>query len=217
MANETLSPRQAKQISVSFEDIINSAVKQIEGGFNEFFNDMAQEWEDNNAVSLSKNLKSAMDEVTNHLNSNCQKFIDTLNQIASGYAQTGNMKVGDIGSFTANTLSIVANIKNTFDGDEFGFKNVDSPDRVAEAMNKLVKKLQSTISETVSKLRGINAFGNQQVLANLATSGGEVVHILQDAVQQVEKETKNSLTEAANAYKDTGSKATDAAKISTNG
>ncbi len=212
--NETLSPKQAQNISSQFETIINSAVKQIEDGFNDFFNDMQREWEDKHAVELSNNLKKAMDDVTDHLNTNCDKFIDTLQAIANGYASTGGMGSVSISKFKAGTLAIVANIKETFDGDMFGFKDVDSYDKIAEAIKTLINKLNSTISDTTSKLKSINAFGNQEVINNLASSGGKVIEILQDAVRQVETETTKNLGEAAKAYKTTGTRAADAAQIS---
>ncbi len=215
MANETLSPRQAKQIGSQFEMIVNQAVKEIQSNFTEFFEDMGREWEDHYAVELSNKLKDAMQEVTTHLQQNSNAFVSTVSEIAKAYATTGGVAAVVIASPVIAALNIVSNIKESFDGDMFGFKNVDSSDKIATAITKLVSKLNSTISETNSKIRGINAFGNEQVIANLAISGGEVIRILQDAVKQVETSTKKSLGEAAAAYKKTGSSATDAAKIQT--
>ena len=52
--NETLSPKQAKQINTQFEMIVNRAVKDVQTGFNDFFGEMKNEWEDHYAVELSK-------------------------------------------------------------------------------------------------------------------------------------------------------------------
>ena len=214
--NETLSPRQAKQIGKQYEMIVNQTVKDIQQGFSNFFLDMQNEWEDKYAVDLSKELKDAMDQVTTHLQENSNKFVDTINHIAKAYADTGGITtVGEalLEYVRIDPLQIVANIKETFDGDMFGFKNVDSHDRIAESISKLVTKLNSIIGETSSRLRGINAFGNPEVIANISVSGGRIIEILQDAVKDVEEATKKNLEQAANAYKGTGSKAADAANI----
>ena len=212
--NETLSPRQAKQIVTQYESCIDQTIKHIESGFTDFFVDMAHEWEDNYAVELSTKLRTTMGEVKGHLQENCDKFCDTINSIVNAYAQTGNMSIKDIiDHFSVGELHIEANIQETFDGDMFGFKDVESPDKIARAIEQLVKKLNAVILDTASKLKSVNAFGNPDVIAELATSGGRVIEILQDAVKQVEDSTKENLSKAAQAYKKTGDSARMAANI----
>lgn len=213
MANETLSPRQARQIATQFEDIVNRTVKEVQGGFVTFFGDMQQEWEDHYAVELAEKLKQAMEEVTTHLQSNSEAFVTTIEEIAKAYATTGGMTITSIPLPHIVKLSITSNIKDTFDGDMFGFKNVDSHDKIATAIETLIKTLTGIVAETSSSLKGINAFGNPDVIANLAVSGGKVIQILQDAVNQVKDSTKKNLQAAAEAYKKTGTSAATAANI----
>ena len=215
MANETLSPNQAKQIANQFEMIINQTVTDVKSGLSDFFVDMQKEWEDKYAVDLAEKLKVAMEEVTKHLQENSEAFVKTVEEIAKAYATTGGMAPVSLPMPQVPLWQLVHNIKDTFDGDMFGFKNVESHDRIATAIETLVKKLQSTISETASRIKSINAFGNPDVIANLSISGGKVVQILQEAVEQVKNSTKSNLQLAAEAYIKTGKSAADAANIKT--
>ena len=215
MANETLSPNQAKQIASQFEMIINQTVSDVKSGFTDFFVDMLKEWEDKYAVELADKLKVAMEEVTKHLQENSEAFVKTVEEIAKAYSTTGGMGPFSLPLPHIPLWQVVANIKETFDGDMFGFKNVESHDKITQAIDTLVKKLNATISETASRIKSINAFGNPDVIANLSVSGGKVVQILQEAVDQVKNSTKTNLSLAADAYMKTGKSAVDAANIKT--
>lgn len=214
--NETLSPKQAKQINTQFEMIVNRAVKDVQTGFNDFFGEMKNEWEDHYAVELSKSLMQAMEEVTQHLQTNANAFCGTVGEIAKAYATTaglGGVGASVLGNPKIAKLSIHSQIKENFDGDTFGFKNVDSYDKITQSVTTLVGKLKQSISEVSSQLKGINAFGNVGIMAKLAISGGKVIEILSEAVEQVEKSAKTNLQQAADAYRKTGQSAESAADI----
>ena len=211
--NETLSPRQAQQIAKQFEDVINRIVRNITAGFDTFFEDMQREWEDKYAVELSQKLIQALEEISEHLKQNATAFNQTLDEICKAYAKTGGMSVAGISAPNVAKISTKSGVKDTFDGDMFGFKNIDSHDKIVTSIKELVSKLGQSISEASSGIKGINAFGNPDVIANLAVSGGKVVEILQDAIKQVESSTAKNLEAAATAYRSTGSNAVEAANI----
>ena len=211
--NETLSPRQAVQISKQFEDVINRIARNITAGFDTFFDDMQREWEDKYAVDLSHKLMQALEEISTHLDQNAKAFNQTLDEICKAYAKTGGVSVAGIPAPNVVKISPKSGVKETFDGDMFGFKNVDSHDKIVTSIKDLVTKLGQSISEASSGIKGINAFGNPDVIANLAVSGGKVVEILQDAIKQVETSTASNLEAAATAYKATGANAVEAANI----
>ena len=211
--NETLSPKQAKQINTQFEMIVNRAVKDVQTGFNDFFGEMKNEWEDHYAVELSKSLMQAMEEVTQHLQTNANAFCGTVGEIAKAYATTAGVAAIAVGTPNIAKLSIPSQIKENFDGDTFGFKNVDSYEKITQSVTTLIGKLKQSISEVSSQLKGINAFGNVGIMAKLAISGGKVIEILSEAVEQVEKSAKTNLQQAADAYRKTGQSAETAADI----
>ena len=155
----------------------------------------------------------AMEEVTQHLQTNANAFCGTVGEIAKAYATTAGVAAIAVGTPNIAKLSIHSQIKENFDGDTFGFKNVDSYEKITQSVTTLIGKLKQSISEVSSQLKGINAFGNVGIMAKLAISGGKVIEILSEAVEQVEKSAKTNLQQAADAYRKTGQSAETAADI----
>ena len=102
-------------------------------------------------------------------------------------------------------------------GDDFGFKDpVTGPEKVMEAFSTLKTAINNIMSQTISEIKGINAFGNTEVRNNLAQSAGEIVKLFKDRIEQDEKIVKQHLDETASKYKNLGSNAATTAKISSN-
>ena len=186
MANEYLSPTEAAKIGTQYKEMVDGVVVGIQSGFNDFFADMKQEWEDNHAVKFAKDLQTAMGEVTDHLKENCLKFRNTINDIAKAYGTTGDMEVGAVvAEIIPRTLTLTTSIiQNTFDGDKFGFMHVESHDNIARAISTLITKIGSIRDTISSRIEGIDSFGNDQVRRNLGDSGGRIVEILQEAIKE---------------------------------
>ncbi len=214
MANEYLSRQEAAKIGTQYKDLVDGVIGEIQTGFNDFFADMEREWEDKHAVKFAGDLKQAMSEVTDHLKQNCEKFRQTINEIAKAYGTTGGIDVGTVvAEIVPRTLTITENIKETFDGDKFGFMNVDSHDKIARAITSLISKIDGVKGSIPGKIAQIDSFGNEEVKQNLGKSGGTIVEILQDAIKEVEIASKENLQKAAEAYMQTGTKAAEAANI----
>lgn len=211
--NETLSPRQAQQIAKNFEEVVNRVSREVTAGFTDFYADMQREWEDKYAVDLVTKLQQALEEVSSHLDQNAKAFNDTLSEICKAYAKTGGMSLAPVLVARVQKINATSNVKDTFDGDMFGFKNVDSHDKITTAINSLLNKIKQATTEASSSIKSINAFGNPDVISNLAVSGGKVIEILQEAVSQVKDSAAKNLEAAATAYRTTGANAVDAANI----
>ena len=85
-----------------------------------------------------------------------------------------------------------------------------------EAFSTLKTAINNIMSQTISEIKGINAFGNTEVRNNLAQSAGEIVKLFKDRIEQDEKIVKQHLDETASKYKNLGSNAATTAKISSN-
>lgn len=216
--NETLSPKQARSIITNYDMILSSTVRQMRSAFEDFANTLKDNWEDKYAVEFSHKMKEAISQCTDNLNKNVRTFNDSVRDICDAYATTGGMGGISIPEPAPLTGALVIPnsidlIKETFDGDEFGFKKIGSEILIIAAITKLKSTMSEIISETNSQLSSINAFGNMTVQLNIAKSAGKIIEILQEAVADVEELAKTNVTSAAEAYGLTGKSAETAADI----
>lgn len=217
--SETLSKRQAEEIINSANRINTDCAKQIEKRVKEFVDQVSDIWEDKNAVDFSQKLKEQAEKIVEQLSKNNKTFGETVTDIAKAYFAAGGMGLA-IGVAPASILANidVGKIKEFFgngeNGDDFGFRNVDSgPEEVMTAFNSLKSDVQKIVSEAVQGIGKINAFGNAEVKNNLAQSAGRIVEIVGENIGTTEKDIKSYVQSTADAYKKTGSSSAQAADL----
>lgn len=222
MANETLSPSQAKSILNETEKIMNNLQNKILIKNNEFIEKLRQIWEDFNAVEFIKSHKINMESLLCNLGTNTSHFGDTVVDIANSYAKVGGniISVGTIGKLIKPDIDI-SKVQDHFadgeSGDEFGFRNPESgASQTMDAFNNLKNEISQLMTEAVSEINSINAFGNQNVKANLAKSAGKIVEICEEGIKTSENSIKNLIDQTAQSYIKLGTSAETAANLSSN-
>jgi len=217
--SETLSKRQAEEIINAANRINTDCSKKIEKKVQEFYEKISDVWEDKNAVEFSQKLKEQIEKIVEQLSKNNKTFGQTVTDIAKAYIAAGGMALGIAVAPAAILANIdVGKIKEFFgngeNGDDFGFRNVDSgPEEVMTAFNELKSDIQKIVSEAVEAIGRINAFGNSEVKNNLAKSAGRIVEIVGENIGTTENEIKSHVQATADAYKKTGSSSAQAADL----
>lgn len=221
MNKETLSMNQAIKIMVQTNQIMSNCKAKLEEQNDDFVKRVSELWEDKNAVEYMKAHKKIFEDMIDQLSHNNGIFRDTLAGIADAYAAAGGMAVKMTETAVKLTPNILVEAVKEFfgdgNGDDFGFKDpVTGPEKVMEAFSTLKSAINNIMSQTITEIKGINAFGNTEVRNNLAQSAGEIVKLFKDRIEQDEKIVKQHLDETASKYKNLGSNAATTAKISSN-
>lgn len=226
MANETLSAKQTTKISQELGEILDKCQNDVADAFSEFAEVVSKNWADANAVEFRDELSKIHSEIENTIKNNSQTYADTLKNIADAYIRAGGMSVevdyGDIlrrkNAYEIGLLKALSKIKEMFpDGENFGFKDIDkSSEIITEAFTILKNKLNESALMTVNNIKTINAFGNRTVQLNLAQSAGEIVTIIKNSIEKLQKSLNEKLDATKQLYKKTGSGAETASKISAN-
>ena len=219
MSKETLSMKQANRIITEDQRILMETTMKMTSRNQEFVDQVANVWEDQNAVDLFKKHKENMEGFIDELKENGTIFANTVKDIADSYAKAGGMseRLSPPPMRLPKQID-VSKIKEYFtngeNGDDFGFVNPETgPSQVMEAFKNLVQDLKNIASEAVNEIKGINAFGNTEVQLRLAESAGKVVEILQNHIQSSEKVVEEYITKSAAGYVKVGAAGSAAAGI----
>lgn len=220
-SNETLSMKQADKIVEELNKIMTLCKTKIEQEDTKFITKLSKVWEDKNATEFVKEHKKSMDNMMEGLNKNSVIFASTLREICEAYAKAGKMGIAMAAHTVHLTIALpIEMVKEFFgdgNGDDFGFKDPDKgADQVLDAFDDLAHEISKIASDAVSQIQGVNAFGNTNVQLNLASSAGKIVNIVQESVLANKKMIKEYVDQTARGYKNVGSNAEGAAKISSN-
>lgn len=218
-ANETLSKRQAEEILRKINNANQNCANAIAKEVKNFSVEVSFIWEDKNAVEYMKKLKSTIEKIIESLSSNNTKLCDAVTSIANFYFSIGGMDTrislkpqkirADIDVSAVNEY-----FKNGYNRDEFGFKNIESgPIEVMNAFENLKNELEKTMSQTVSEMQRINAFGNYEVKNNIVKSAGKIIEIVKEQIYYLKTETKEDVQEVADYYRKIGESATQSATM----
>lgn len=218
---ETLSKAQAENIIEAANQIISLCKEKVEAANDEFVNKVSQIWEDKNAVEYMKIHKENFENFIEELGNNNKTFVQTVQDIGNAFLSAGNMGL----TIAAAPLVIVpridvAKVKEYFENgensDDFGFINITTgPEEVIEAFNDLKTQLEKLINDAVQQIGKINAFGNHQIVNNLALSAGKMVEILNGHVNTASTQVNEYVSSTALKYKNLGENATTSANLST--
>ena len=209
---ELVTPSQGKQIIREYEGIISRAVNQIKNKSDEFAQLVKENWADANEVKFLNDFTSAMDGFISELNSNNTTFSTTVQDLVDAYRKTGNLGSVSVGTVSTLKPSFAYSPKETFeDGETTGFKTETSADTIKKSFNSLISELEGILDETNTSLASLNAFGNSDVKNNIAKSGGTIVSILRDHIQETDTNLGDSIESARDAYLKTGNSAASAA------
>ena len=199
MGKETLSQKEAKAIADEANALMSLCNTRIKTSCADFIEKVSKVWEDQNAIDYFREFKASIEGFIDELSHNNGVFISTVQSIANYYAEVGNMAkialspIGLIGEI------LITKIKDHFDdGDEFGFVNPENgAEQVMDAFETLKKQLNQIALDTVSKIKSINAFGNQEVQLQVAASAGKLVEILENHIKEADKQIRGYVDSTA--------------------
>ena len=209
--NETLSMRQAESIGERVNEIMADCKSKMDAKSAEFVNTVSSEWEDENAKKFAEAYKKSFDSFMDELDKNNKTFFGVLKDIADGYAKLGNIGKRFSKSATPVKANInVSSIKDAFADGSFGMMHVETGGEVvSKALEEYEKAVSKIASETVAKLKSINAFGNPSVQNNVAKSGGKLIEILEGHVKETRLECNECIDKTKAAFKKFGQAAAE--------
>ena len=205
MEKETLSVSQAIRIIDTANEILSKSNSKMNKAFNQFLTDLSDVWEDKNAVELAKVVNDSYQKILENLTKNNQIFADTIVEIANSYKTAGGMQesisIGACGFGGQLDIGQVQEYFSDGNGDDFGFRDITvSPVQVMNALKEMESEIKAIAVEIVDAIKGIPAFGNQNVKLEIAKSAGKIVEIVDQALAKVRKSTEEQVTNTAMAY-----------------
>lgn len=227
MLNETLSVSQAKKILDELDEALVSVHKKLVEKNGVFVDKLVNSWEDNNAVRYMGEHVKKLGEVQVLMHQCGEKYMNMLEDIANSYLKVSgsserfyyNRIPGasmEFGSFSSQGKKV----KEFFgdgNGDDFGFKDVKGgTDQILQSFDEFASDVSVLEDQLGAAIRGINAFGNQNVQNNLAKSGSDLVYAIGTRIHELRKAFSTYLEDSASRYTQVGSNSETSAKISSN-
>ena len=167
--NYTLSPKQAQYLIDEVKKIASNCKVKLENTANDFLKGISSIWADDNAVKFATSIGKSTDSAIQMLARETNSLILRIYDFCDKYAAAGNTK---------NTVSLskiafssgvnVGVVKNTFDGDRYGFADNGSEQHVLDLLNDFGKGFKKSGEELLSAINHTNAFGNLSVKNDLA-------------------------------------------------
>lgn len=217
-----VTAKQADKVISQANSAATTTKTKVENAIREFSETVSHIWEDKNATTYAGKLKESINSCIKELSDNNGIFGSAVTGIFEGYRGAGGnddkMQESAI-SFSGNVD--ISKIKDHFANDSFGFGENDegevdvagSKEKIMAAFKKLKEELTKARDTSVSEIESINAFGNAEIRSRLARSSGEVVRILEDHINEIDKLTADYVEETAKGYKSVEEKAKEAADL----
>ena len=198
--NNTVSPKQVNSIINEVDGIIAKAKVDAETAGNAFFGKMKNLWEDNNAVTCAKDINREMDSVIQRLaySSNCLK--DGVVNIANFYARQAGKPMMNAPHTNFNSAINASIISDTFDGDEYGFKDPSAINALLDDVNAFSLAMSKIKDETSSRLLSINAFGNPEIKSKLISAASDFGDSLIDTSKKIKMLAEQRINQASKDY-----------------
>lgn len=212
-SEQTFSASRANEQINAVNNATSTTADSLQNQTNNFFSTVGAIWADKNVVELTHAIEKGIGDVSKTLNSNSESLVNTMRNVGNAYAdKAGSTGVSAVHKAIAVTLNS-SDVKEKFGNDKVGFLDInESPQTIANAMSTLVNDVTSTKSSLASKVRSIDAFGDQAIQSAISTDGKAMIDITEKYLEDLKAEIIKSIQTMQQDYAnigDEGKKALD--------
>ncbi len=198
--NNTVSPKQVQAITREIDEIMASVKVKAENAGSAFFGKMKNLWEDTQAVEFAKSIGNQIEGSIQQLAQGGNGLKDGVVDVANFYARRAGKPLMNAPHSTFNGAINPNVVSDTFDGDEYGFKDASAVGALVGEVAELTKSYEKLGQEAASRLASINAFGNPDIKAKLLSSANSVSQGLAFAGKAIERTAQERISKAAKDY-----------------
>ena len=198
--NNTVSPKQVQAIIREIDEITANTKVKAENAGSGFLAKMKSLWADSKAVEFAKNISNSMNASIDELAQGGNNLKEGVVGVANFYARKAGKPSMNAPHTNFNSAINPGVVSDTFDGDEYGFKDAGSVATIVGEIATLSSTYKKMADEAASRLNSINAYGNPEVKSKLLSAASNISNNLIGLSNKIEKEAETTLQAAAKDY-----------------
>ena len=181
----TVSKKQVERMEEHIDGVISKTKAQLESETNDFFKKLAKNWADDNAVRFALKTKKIMIDTIDDLAKRANSLKSKICDIHNNYAQISGKPTLNPTILNFNAAINESIVKNTFDGDRYGFTDSKSAGLVFTDFTNLINKCNGYKYELKSGIASINAFGHVNVKRVIEAGADALMFKLEEDIRRL--------------------------------